>query len=108
MRVGGGGPGLCSGPLPGGLLSNTCLTYPGEGDNPGKIPEQKFFQNILRKRKDKRYKQGFQTIIKLTIHNKNKKVLEKIRKEFGGNLYFHTRDKIWYLTLFCDQKKKTS
>ena len=55
---------------------------------------------IIRKRKDKRYKKGFQILVKITIHNKNKKVLERIKEKFGGNIYFHKRDKLWYIEIY--------
>lgn len=54
---------------------------------------------VVRKRRDKRYKKGYQVLIKVTLHNKNKKVLEKIQSNFGGHIYFHKRDRIWYLKI---------
>ena len=106
----------------GGRLSNTWLTCPRDGDNPlGKVCHTASFSTIcnlrilglhlnltldyiagffdgegsiiVRLKKDPRYHAGYQVVLKITLHQKSKAILEEILKSLGvdGKIYFHKR-----------------
>ena len=55
----------------------------------------------VRIRKDPRYKSGHQILLRINITQKSKDVLELIKKEYpAAKLYFHKRDKLWYLEIY--------
>jgi intein-encoded DNA endonuclease-like protein len=55
----------------------------------------------VRMRRDPRYRSGQQFLLKINITQKNKEVLELIKKKYpAAKLYFHNRDKLWYLEIY--------
>jgi len=71
------------------LLSYTAGFFDGEGSI------------VVRFKKDKRYKSGIHILIKVNVTQKDRKVLEDIRSVFVcGHVYFHKRDKLWYLEIY--------
>ena len=67
---------------------------------------------ILRLKRDQRYRAGYQLIIKIALHQKNKLILEAFNQSLAvnGRIYYHKRDKLWYLEIyrFEDIKKFVS
>ena len=57
---------------------------------------------IVRLKKDQRYRAGYQLVIKIAIHQKSKDILELINQKLGisGKIYYHSRDKLWYLEIY--------
>ena len=50
----------------------------------------------VRIREDKRYKTGFQVLLRAEITQKNRRVLEMLKDELKiGNIYFNSHDKLW-------------
>ena len=57
---------------------------------------------IVKITRDKRYKSGYHIVVKVAIPQKNKEILEMIKDSLGieANIYFHSRDKLWYLEIY--------
>ena len=56
---------------------------------------------IVRAKKDNRYKAGYQLVVKIALHQKEKYILEMIKDTLAldAHLYYHRRDKLWYLEI---------
>ena len=54
---------------------------------------------VVRAKRDVRYKAGYQLIIKITLHQKDKQILETIKEvlKLDAHIYYHKRDDLWYL-----------
>ncbi|RLI24174.1 hypothetical protein DRO57_07345, partial [Candidatus Bathyarchaeota archaeon] len=56
---------------------------------------------VVRFKKDKRYKAGYQLMLKVTLPQKSKELLEKVRDTLNmGKLYYHRRDELRYLEIY--------
>ena len=56
---------------------------------------------VVRFKKDERYKAGYQLMLKVTLPQKSKELLEKVRDTLNmGKLYYHRRDELWYLEIY--------
>jgi intein-encoded DNA endonuclease-like protein len=57
---------------------------------------------IVRFKRDRRYRAGYQLVIKITLHQKQRDVLEIIMKKLNidAHIYYHKRDKLWYLEIY--------
>ena len=110
----------------GGRLSNTWLTYPRDGDNTGKGRPRPIYKSplawygrntmindyylagiidgeasfVIVFKKDKRYRTGIHVITRFTLPQKNKQLLEEIKRYLGmGRIYWHSRDRLWYFEI---------